>query len=165
MKKPSILAIAVVAISSAGLVAQHKNSVFAARAFDSRDAKSDADSLQQQVVAAEREGLDALKVGNVAHFADLTAEEAVFVDAASPATKAQVVKNVAGFTLTDYTMEDVKFVQLSATSGLISYKSTEKGASHGHEFSATVYVSSIWAERNGKWLCLFSQETAARMPK
>jgi hypothetical protein len=75
-----------------------------------------------------------------------------------------VMKNVAGFRLTDFTIEDVKFLQMSDKAGLISYKLTEKGVSHGKEFTATVYVSSIWAERGGKWLCEFSQETAARMP-
>jgi hypothetical protein len=59
-------------------------------------------------------------------------------------------------------MDDVRFVPLSVTSGLIEYKIAEKGVSHGKEFAAQAYISSIWAEREGKWLCLFSQETAAR---
>jgi ketosteroid isomerase-like protein len=121
-----------------------------------------ATSLQQQIVAAERQGLDALKAGNVDIFADHTADEAVFVDAHGPAGKAQVVKNVADFRLTDYSMDDVKFVPLSANSGLIVYKISEKGISHGKEFAAQAYISSIWAERGGKWVCLFSQETGAR---
>jgi len=146
------------------LFGNHKDAVFAAHPLNSLPSQAEANSLQPQIVAAERAGLDALKTGNVELFANLTADEAVFVDAAGPATKAQVVKNVNGFTLTEYSMEDVKFVPLSATSGLISYKTTEKGVSHGHEFTATVYVSSIWANRGGKWLCLFSQETLARIP-
>ena len=119
-------------------------------------------SLQEQIVAAEREGLDALKAGDVDHFGALTADEAVLVDARGPATKAQVLKNVAGFTLTDYTIENVNFVPISKDTGLISYKITEKGNSHGHEFAATVYVSSVWTHRGDKWLCLFSQETPAK---
>lgn len=59
-------------------------------------------------------------------------------------------------------MEHVRFVPLSAKSGLIAYKISETGTSHGKSFSAKVYVSAIWAERGGKWVCLFSQETAAR---
>ena len=77
---------------------------------------------------------------------------------------AEVMKNVGGFRLTDFTMEDVKFLQVSDKAGLISYKLTEKGVTHGKEFTAIVYVSSIWAERGGKWVCEFSQETAARVP-
>ena len=126
------------------LVGYFKSSVVAARSVESRDLNTDDESLKQQIVAKEREGLDALKIGNVQAFADLTAEEAVFVDAAGLATKAEVVKNVAGFTLTDYSMEDVEFVPLSgAESGLISYKIHERGVSHGHEFAAQAYISSI----------------------
>lgn len=121
-----------------------------------------ASLLEQQVVAAERAGLDALKAANLDSFADHTADEAVFVDAHGPASKAQVVTNVAGFRLTDYSMDDIRFQQLSPNSGLIIYTITEKGVSHGKEFSARAYISSIWTERSGKWVCLFSQETGAR---
>ena len=165
MKRASALFAAAIMIFGVVLMGQHRSSVLAARSFESPgDSQASAGSLQQQIVAKEREGLDALKTSNLEIFANLTAEEAVFVDAAGLATKADVMKNVAGFTLTDYSMEDVRFVPLSAESGLISYKIHEKGVSHGHEFAAQAYVSSIWAQRAGKWVCLFSQETAARMP-
>ena len=133
-----------------------------ASAQSSAGASSTESSLQQQVIAAERAGLEALKVGNVDEFANHTAEEAIFVDAHGPATKAQVVKNVADFHLTDYSMDDVQFTPLSQTSGLIVYKITEKGISHGRQFAAQAYISSIWTERAGKWVCLFSQETGTR---
>jgi hypothetical protein len=123
---------------------------------------SEGASMEQQIVAKEREGLEALKAGDVGHFGDLTADDAIFVDTQGPATKAQVMQNVVGFKLTDYTIENVRFAQISLNSGLIAYKITEKGLSHGKEFTAQAYVSSIWIERETKWLCLFSQETAAR---
>jgi hypothetical protein len=161
MKTTSTLIVVVVAILVSGLVLERTViSGAAAQTTDSHDAKTS--SLQQQIVAKEREGLDALKAGNLAQFASLTADDAVLVDAQGPASKAQVMKNVAGFNLTDYSMEDVRFVPLSAKSGLIVYKITEKGVSHGKDFAAQAYISSIWAEREGKWTCLFSQETAAR---
>jgi hypothetical protein len=120
------------------------------------------DTLKETVLAKEREGLDCLKTGDLAAFAALTADEAVFVDGHGPADKAQVVKNTSEFRLDGYTIEDVKLVPLSSKSGLLAYTITESGTSHGKQFKAKVYVSSIWAERKGKWLCLFSQETSAR---
>jgi ketosteroid isomerase-like protein len=121
-----------------------------------------AEGMRQRVVAKEQEGLNALKTGDLAAFASSLAEDAVFVDAHGPATKAEVVEHTAGFRLQEYTMDDVRFVQLSATSGLIAYTLTEKGTSHGREFAAKVYVSALWAERRDKWVCVFSQETAAK---
>jgi hypothetical protein len=73
-----------------------------------------------------------------------------------------VVKNVAEFRLLEYSMEDVRFVPVSAESGLISYKVNEKGISHGREFTALVYISAVWTKHGGKWICLFSQETTAK---
>jgi ketosteroid isomerase-like protein len=119
-------------------------------------------ALQEEVVAQERAGLDALKTGDISSFARSTADDAIFVDAAGPAGKAEVVKNVADFRLHDYTMSDIRFIELSPDSGLIVYRITESGASHGREFTAKVNVSSLWAKRNGRWVCVFSQETAAK---
>jgi ketosteroid isomerase-like protein len=119
-------------------------------------------SLRDEIVAKERQGLDALKIGDLSAFAKLTADDAVFIDAHGIASKADVMTNVAGFKLRDYAIEDVKLVPLSDTSGLISYRITEEGTSHGRDFSAKAYVSSLWAQRNGEWVCVFSQETAAK---
>jgi hypothetical protein len=150
-----------IALYSCPLLAQPFRSNDAAAKTSARTFQPDTDAMQQQIVAKEREGLEALKAGNLELFADLTAEDAVFVDPQGPATKAQVMKNVQNFRLVDYSMQDVKFVFISLTSGLISYKATEKGTSRGREFTAVVYVSSVWTLREGKWVCQFSQETAA----
>jgi len=159
MNKVSALLVVVISIFAALLLARPKASA-AAHPFTSRNAGDI--SLEQQVVAKEREGLDALKSGNVELFGNLTADDAVLVDAHGPATKAQVLKNVAEFTLSDYYMDNLQFVPLSPNSGLITYKISEKGVSHGKEFAAQAWVSSIWTHRGDKWLCVFSQETGAR---
>jgi len=119
-------------------------------------------AMRDALVAQERAGLEALKVGDVAGFAAMLGEEAVFVDDHGPATKAEVVRNVAGFRIIDYGMEDVRLVRVSDAAGMIVYRLTEHGASHGKEFSAVVYVSTLYVMRGGKWVSLFSQETGAR---
>ncbi len=125
-------------------------------------AQAQPGTLEKQILAKERQGLDSLKTGNLSEFAALTADNAIFVDPHGPAGKAVVLKNTSEFRLNDYTIEDVRFLPLSSKSGLITYKLTESGTSHGRQFKATAYVSSIWEQRHGKWQCLFSQETAAR---
>jgi len=120
------------------------------------------EALQRQIMAKERQELDCLKTGDYAQFAGLLAEDAVFVDAHGSANKDAVVRNTKDFRLQEYTIEDPAFVRISKDSALMTYKITETGVSHGRAFSATVYVSALWAKRNGKWLCLFSQESASR---
>jgi ketosteroid isomerase-like protein len=120
------------------------------------------DSLQQQIVAKEREELDAVKTGDIKAFASLIADDAVFVDARGTDGKENVVKHTADFKLLEYSMENVQFVPLSEKSGVIAYKLQEKASAHGHDFTATIYASAIWVERDSKWVCVFSQETTAR---
>jgi hypothetical protein len=156
-----VLAIAVAASFGVGVLVSG-NRVTAAGAVPAQAARS----LEDEAMRHEREGLDALKSGDYDHFAELNADDAVFVDAAGVADKATVMKNVrGGFRLTDYTITNVKFAGISPTAALISYEIRETGNSYGHGFSAHVFVSSVWVQRAGKWLCLFSQETAAHEPQ
>jgi hypothetical protein len=127
-----------------------------------RNARPSPTSLQERVVSKEREGMEAIKAGDMDHFARRIADDAIFLDPHGAGTKAEVLKNVAGFKVIDFAMEDIKFVQVSDNSGLVAYTLTEKGASHGKEFTNRVYASALWAERAGTWVCLFSQETPAR---
>jgi ketosteroid isomerase-like protein len=119
-------------------------------------------SLKDQIVAQERAELDALKTGDMKALSDFVANDAVFVDASGSAGKAEVVQHTQGFRLHDYSMSDIKFVGLSKNSGLIVYQIAESGTAHGKEFSAKVNVSALWVKRSGKWVCVFSQETAAK---
>jgi hypothetical protein len=159
---PALIVAVAIAISSALLLGRPHTSAAATSSPASGDPSAGPSSPEQQIVSKEREGLDALKTGNVELFGNLTADDAVFVDAHGPASKELVLKHVAGFRLVDYSMGDVRFVPLSSKSGLISYKIDEKGISHGREFTAQVYVSALWAKRGSKWVCVFSQETAAK---
>jgi hypothetical protein len=65
-----------------------------------------AQSLRDEILAKERQGLDCLKSGNLAGFCAPTADDAVFVGAHGPADKGQVVKNTSEFRLDDYSSED-----------------------------------------------------------
>jgi len=123
---------------------------------------SGGETLQEQIVAQERAGLDSLKTGDLTAFVNSIADEAVFVDALGPAGKAEIAQHTAEFRLHDYTMAGLKFVPLSADSGLIVYLLTMTGTTHGKEFAAKVHVSSLWRRRGGAWTCMFSQETAAK---
>jgi hypothetical protein len=123
---------------------------------------SDEALLQRRIVAKEREELEFLKTGDLKRFGDLLADDAIFVDDHGAAAKSEVVENTRKFRLIEYAIDNVKFVSLSTASGLVSYKISEKGTSNGREFAAQVYVSALWAERGGKLVCVFSQETAAK---
>src|SRR5262249_55658238 len=121
-------------------------------------------NLATTIEAMERKELNCLRTGNMAEFASLIAEDAIFLDARGSAGKAEVVRNSSEVRLQDFTMEDVHFLPLTPKSGILIYRLIESGTSHGRGFSARVNVSAVWVEREGTWLCVFSQETPARAP-
>jgi uncharacterized protein YndB with AHSA1/START domain/ketosteroid isomerase-like protein len=116
--------------------------------------------LLEQITAQEHRRLDARKAGNTAAFADMIAEDAVFVDSRGPEGKAAVVEHTSNSKLKDYFMDNVKLVTFTATSGLITYKMTEKTiVAKNKEVASDFFVSVFWAQRDGKWLCVFSHES------
>ena len=159
---PALIVIVATAISGAVLLGWSEPSVAPPKTLEVHDSITNEGAIEQQIVSKEREELDSLKNGDLKLFANLLADDAVFVDAQGPASKAQVVKNVAEFKLLEYSMEGVRFVPISTSSGLITYRTNEKGISHGREFAAQVYISAVWTERGKGWVCVFSQETAAK---
>jgi hypothetical protein len=120
------------------------------------------EALQKQIAAMESRGLDDLKSGSYDDFAALTADDAIFMDSHGSASKTEVMNNTRNFRLTSYKMSNLQLVRVSSTAGVLLYQLEETGTSHGKDFAAKVNVSALWAKRGGKWLCLFSQETAAR---
>ena len=124
--------------------------------------KASHPQLQAEIVAKERQELETLKNGKVQEFADLLAEEAIFVDSHGSASKAEVVGHLNDLKLVEYSMADIKFVPVSPQSGVIAYRLTQKGRENGKDFADTVYVSALWIKRSGKWVCLFTQESPAQ---
>lgn len=161
----SVVVVTTFAISTGLLMALPRYRASASETARNARSKAETDSMEQQIVSKEREELDSLKTGNLEVFANLLADDTVFVDTAGPASKEEIVKNVAGFRLLEYSMESARFVPISAKSGLITYSITEKGVSHGKEFAAHVYISAVWLQRGSRWVCVFSQETAAKPVK
>jgi hypothetical protein len=123
---------------------------------------SQIDALRDLVTAHESAGMKALIAGDTASFNASIADDAIFVDSHGPATKAEVVSHTGDFHLRDFSMADVRVVSLAPEAALIVYTLTESGTSHAHDFSAHVHISSVWRKQGPKWLCAFSQETAAK---
>jgi ketosteroid isomerase-like protein len=126
-------------------------------------ATAQAPSLKQTIIAKEREELEAIKSGDMKSFAELLAEDAVFLNQRGYGDKALVVKNTSMVRLLEFSMDDIRFVPISESSGLVAYRLTETMARGGQQFNFQVYASAVWIQRADKWLCIFSQETPARI--
>jgi RNA polymerase sigma factor (sigma-70 family) len=75
-------------------------------------------------------------------------------------TKASNLDWMANFRAVDPVMKNAKVVVLNATSAIVTYEIRYKIASAGGQFLETVsprQVTSAWAQRNGKWWCVYAE--------
>ena len=153
-----------VVLSSLGLAIAFVASVALADAAD--DAKS-VNAIESPpmsyFVAKEKEVWEALKQKDKAAATRLLADDFVGMYASGFYTKSEWLKQIGEqYTISAYTIDDVKLLRASPTTVLLLYRSTCKGTGEWAEICARVeYISDLWVKRNGRWTAMFSQETQA----
>jgi hypothetical protein len=125
-----------------------------------------AGPTQADIEAGERAAYDAMKAKNWDAFAALLPDDFVYVSGAGVANKTQTLEGIKKYDLTEYTLSDVRFVKVDADLAVITYTSNEKGSYDGKPTPGKpLRTSSAWANRGGKWVNVYHQETeAAEMP-
>jgi len=61
-------------------------------------------------------------------------------------------------------IDQVKVVVANDTSAIITYRFTAKGSMMGQPMPSTVLASTTYANRGGKWVAVFHQETIPTPP-
>lgn len=64
-----------------------------------------------------------------------------------------------GPTMSAYDLDQVRLTWISADTAMLSYRARYRQP--GREVTETMYISSLWARRDGRWLNTFSQDTPA----
>ena len=77
-----------------------------------------------------------------------------------PASRAEQLKTLPDLQLSEYTMGELKTIQLSKDVVLLTYPLTMKGAYKGKEVARKSQATALWVNQGGKWLEAFYQETA-----
>lgn len=110
------------------------------------------------VEANEKAVWDAFKQKNYDAFASIVADDATEVEPEGVSDKAGIVKGVQMFDATGSTMSDFKVVKFDADASLVTYTVKGPPKLFGPEGQRH---STIWANRNGKWMAVFHQGTQA----
>lgn len=119
-------------------------------------------SLEQTIIAREREVWQALQDGDGAADARLLADDFIGLYETGFATKAEHVKWVGEGRVASYTMEEIRLVRLHSEAVLLLYKADFEGCQKGEDYRKTQYISSLWVWRANQWLNVFSQDTNAQ---
>ena len=101
-------------------------------------------------IANEKIVWDLFKSKNYDAFADLLASDFMEVEPDNVYDKAASVKGVSMFNASKAVLSDFKTVNIDADAAIVTYSVTNPGVSPGPERH-----SSIWVNRNGKWMGLF----------
>lgn len=108
-------------------------------------------------IANEKIVWDLFKSRNFDAFAALLAPEFVEIVSTGFYDKAGSVKGVQEMDASEFVLGHWKSTKFDDDAGLVTYTVTYKGDKEYH--------STIWANRNGKWLALLHQGTPAAKPK
>ncbi len=86
----------------------------------------------------------------------------VAIDATGPSTLdlGAVQKAMVTCQLTGHNLEAIKSIQLTPDAVLLSYKASVQGTCGGKPIPS-VWASTIYVKRGGKWVAVFHQETPA----
>ncbi|MCA9101264.1 MAG: DUF4440 domain-containing protein [Planctomycetales bacterium] len=122
---------------------------------------SAADALQETLLDLEKQVIEAIKRKDKPALKELLSEESFAVTSyGGRQTGAEMLGTLDDVTLTDYSVDDVKLVEISDGAAMLSYQFTWSGGGSGLTGqSTTVYATSVWARRDGTWRSIFYQET------
>ena len=118
----------------------------------------------KQIEANERAINAAIQKGDVAAFQGLVAEDAFAMDGAGPMAVSEFVKMFAQVKLASFSIDQPKVMFLNDTAAVLTYRFTAKGSMMGQPMPSPVLASTVYAQRGGKWVAVFHQETIPTPP-
>ncbi|HEV2914747.1 MAG TPA: nuclear transport factor 2 family protein [Pyrinomonadaceae bacterium] len=130
----------------------------------SSSSSSTSSSLEETLIAREKAVWEAIKKKDLATFGGYLAEDMVYVNKDGVHSKADTVKGIEASPMPELTLDDWKVTIIDKDVALVTYRVNSKAVACGPE-ATSERNSTIWAERGGKWLAVFHQDTLAEPGK
>ena len=160
MKKKLLLLITAAALVAAACAAPPTNRSDTNINGSAESTTAAAPMTQADAMAKERAVWAAFEKQDYKGFADMLDEQVVLVQGNGVFDKPGILKDIEGFIPKDVVFSDWKFISLDKDAAVISYKQNFAGTLKGKAIPpSTVYGTSAWVNRNGKWLAIYHQET------
>ncbi|HSE18247.1 MAG TPA: nuclear transport factor 2 family protein [Pyrinomonadaceae bacterium] len=119
---------------------------------------------QRMIIATERKLWEAWKNKDMKPFrANITADAVMIGDSgvADKKTSLSAMESMA-CDVKSYELSDIKVTFLSSSTAIMTYKSAQDATCAGQAVPPTVWSSSVYVLRGGRWLAASHQETPAR---
>ena len=118
---------------------------------------------QRIIIATEKKLWEAWKNKNIKFFKATLSADSVMIGDTGVANKTEALKALeVPCEVKSYELSDLKVTFLNSSAALLTYKSTQDATCGGQPVPATVWSSSAYVLRGGKWLAASHQETPAK---
>jgi len=121
-------------------------------------------AIEKTLIANENKVNEAVAKHDVKTFTDLVASDAVSIDGGGVMKVADFVKAMNDVKVGSWHLMDTQVHWVDDKTAVVSYTWMGSGTFKGEPLPPTAYASSVWTERNGKWVVVFHQESAAAPP-
>lgn len=122
---------------------------------------ADRPAIEKQLVANERAVNAAFAKGDVKGFMSHIDKTGVSVDMMGVTKVSEFEKMIAQTKVESWNIDQSQFVWVNPQTAVHVYRWTGKGTFMGQPFPSPTWASTVWTSRDGKWLAVFHQETAA----
>ena len=135
-------------------------------AFSQAPAAENHAAIEKQIVAAERAVNEAVAKNDMKTFHANLAPDAVSLDAGgvTKVNNPDFDKMMATVKVTSWNIDGSQFYWADDATVVHMYRWTGKGTVQGQPVPSPVWNSTVWANKGGKWLAVFHQETTAMAP-
>lgn len=115
---------------------------------------------EADAIAKERQIWETFDKQDYNAFANMMDEQAIYVTADGVYDKIATIKSVNGFMPKDVVFSDWKFLAIDKDLAVVTYKINYTGTANGQTIPPqSMYASTAWINRNGKWLAIYHQDT------
>ena len=118
---------------------------------------------QRIIIATEKKLWEAWKNKDIKLFKATLSADSIMIGDSGVANKTEALKALEiPCEVKTYELSDLKVTFLNSSAALLTYKSTQDAVCGGQQVPATVWSSSAYVLRGGKWLAASHQETPAK---
>jgi hypothetical protein len=121
-------------------------------------------ATEKVLIANENKVSEAVAKHDLKTFNDLVTADGVSADMNGFMKVADFTKTFDQVKISAWHIMDTKVMWIDDKSAIVSYTWMGKGTYMNQPLPETVYATTVWTERNGKWVAVFHQETGAAPP-
>ncbi len=121
-------------------------------------------ATEKALIANENKVSEAVAKHDLKTFNDLVAADGASADMGGFMKVADFTKTFDQVKISAWHIMDPKVMWIDDKSAIVTYTWMGKGTYMNQPLPETAYASTVWTERNGKWIAVFHQETGAAPP-